>query len=67
MNGETNSNLHPTNGTGSKRKRSVEEAELNDDLDQIAKRGKVYEKPNPDGNSVIVEDDGNGAILINDD
>lgn len=50
------------NGTGSKRKRSLEETE--DEQDRGMKRGK---KNLTDDELVIVDDSSNGAIIIEDD
>ena len=66
-NDDINSGLTIRNGTSSKRKRNVDAAEIDDSLDQIAKRGKVYEKSIGDDTTVLVTDEGNGAILIDDD
>lgn len=52
------------NGTGSKRKRSLDEIE--DEHDRTKKRGKVQKNLTND-ELVIVEDSSNGAIVIEDD
>lgn len=52
------------NGTGSKRKRSLEEIE--DEQDRNMKRGKVEKNPTND-ELVIIDDSSNGAIVIQDD
>lgn len=52
------------NGTGSKRKRSLDEVE--DEQDRNMKRGKVQKNVSND-ELVIVDDSSNGAIIIEDD
>lgn len=61
-----------TNGNGQKRKRAVESEEV--EADVTRKRGKVAEEAgtarpatNAHSNAVIIEDHGNGSILIDDD
>ena len=66
-NGETNGATAPTNGASSKRKRSIGEAGFDESLNLVKKRGKVYEPPGKSDDLVVVEDTGNGAILIDDD
>jgi len=54
-----------TNGTSTKRKRSVDEAEI--EQLEIKKRGKVREASSKDDNLVVLDDAGDGAIVIDDD
>lgn len=57
-----------TNGVNGKRKRSVTEADLEDDL--VRKRGKVAEQSSvaaQNGDIIVLDDSTNGAILIDDD
>lgn len=66
---EVNGHAHPvsnglTNGvTNGSRKRTADEAELEDDL--VRKKGKVAAKP--DNDVLIVDDSNDGAIVIDDD
>ncbi|MCJ1256939.1 E1 ubiquitin-activating protein uba2 [Lignoscripta atroalba] len=64
-NGFTDAKTAHTNGTGTKRKRDADEAGLDEDL--ISKRGKVHELPPKKDDPVVLNDTGNGAIVIDDD
>ena len=67
VNGESNGTASVAKNASFKRKRSIGEAELDEAQDLFKKRGKVYEAPTKDNDLVVVEDIGNGAILIDDD
>lgn len=53
-----------TNGTNTKRKRSLDDAD--DEHLKSGKRGKVVEASKENG-PVVLDDSGNGAIVIEDD
>lgn len=55
-----------TNGSGTKRKRSADEASINQ-LEQISKRGKVKETSSNGDDLVVLDDAGDGAIVLDDD
>lgn len=67
LNGDSYGIAASSTVASSKRKRSTGEAGLEEDTDQVNKRGKVYEKPSKDEELIHVEDTGNGAIVIEDD
>ncbi|KAA6406708.1 MAG: ubiquitin-activating enzyme E1 3 [Lasallia pustulata] len=54
------------NGSGTKRKRSADEASINQ-LEQISKRGKVKETSSNGDDLVVLDDAGDGAIVLDDD
>lgn len=56
--------ISTVNGTSTKRKRSLEEPDTNQD--QGLKRGKVSESAD-DEEIIFLDDSGNGAIVIEDD
>ena len=64
-NGHTNGNIPHINGTSSKRKREVDEPEI--DQVQLLKRGKVRELASKEDDLVVLDDPTNGAIVIDDD
>lgn len=55
-----------TNGAGPKRKRSADEASI-EQQDQISKRGKVKETSSRGDDLVVLDDAGDGAIVLEDD
>lgn len=55
-----------TNGVGTKRKRSADEDSI-DQQEQISKRGKVKEVDTNGNDLVVLDDAGDGAIVLDDD
>ena len=65
-NGAVNGVASTNNGIGSKRKRSADEASI-DPQEQVSKRGKVKEASSNGDDLVVLDDAGDGAIVVDDD
>lgn len=55
-----------TNGISTKRKRSADDASI-DQQEHVSKRGKVKEAPSNRDDLVILDDASDGAIVLDDD
>lgn len=65
LNGAVNG-AHSTNGTSTKRKRSADDASI-DQQEQSSKRGKVKEASANGDDLITLDDAGDGAIILDDD
>lgn len=64
LNGVSNG-VNGINGATSKRKRSADDSEP--DQPMASKKGKIQGLPSKNNDTVVLDDSGNGAIMIDDD